>query len=173
MAHPTKSALFRRLCLALLGGMAAPWSTAAVAQEGALPPPAVPARAASPAGADSRNLLERLGKMEQRLDWLTQQNDALLRENRALTEKAATSFLNLTNHGPEGVASDPQSGTAPAGAAGAGMLGPSAVWSVAPQGTGGQLDGTVGGTERGAAPIGGGRSLSRAAGGDPTAVGQA
>ena len=54
MARQTRPALFRRLFLVLLGGLAAPWSAPAVAQEGASPPPpTAPVRPVSPAVADS------------------------------------------------------------------------------------------------------------------------
>src|SRR5262249_18638909 len=155
---------------------------------GAPPPPvAVPGRAVSPAAADSQHLFERLGKMEQRLDWLTQQNDALRRENKVLTEKLAAPFPNINGPGPPGVTSGPRSGTgstAPAasGAAGDGARGSSAE-AVGPPGTSGEPDRpgdgsrggsgrtAGGGSDRAAVQTGGGRSLSRAAGGDPTAVG--
>src|SRR5258708_2539459 len=103
MARPTKSALFLRLFLVLLGGMAAPWSAPAVAQEGAPSPPlAVPVRVVSPVVGDTQQLIERLDKMEQRLDWLTRQNDALLRENKVLREKSATPSPNISNPSPQG-----------------------------------------------------------------------
>ena len=72
MARQTKSALFRWLFLVLLGAMATPWCAPVVGQESPpLPPLPVPVRALPLATADSGQLLERLGKMEQRLDWLT------------------------------------------------------------------------------------------------------
>src|SRR5260370_31607885 len=112
MARPTTSALSRRLFLALLGGMAATWSAAAVAQEGAPPPPlAVTVGAVSPAGGDPQELSERLGKMEQRLDRLMQQNDVLRRENKALRETPAAAFPNISIPGPLGLTSGPPGGT--------------------------------------------------------------
>ncbi|HEX4588800.1 MAG TPA: hypothetical protein VH120_02645, partial [Gemmataceae bacterium] len=157
MARRTKSVQSCRLCLVVLGWMAAHLS--APAQECAPSLPlAVPVKPVSPTGADSEELFHRLSKMEQRLDWLMQQNDALLRENRVLTDKPA---------------------------AGTGPFGSSAFQPVWPPGVSGEPDGTGDGSRSGSgrpagggsdpAPTstGGGRSLSGAAGGDPTAVGRA
>jgi phosphate-selective porin OprO/OprP len=74
--------------------------------------------------------------MEQRLDWLTKQNEGLLRENKVLAEKGS-------------------------------------VTPFASGGVDGQLDDPSDGSDGAAAPIGGGRSLSRAAGGDPTSIAKA
>jgi phosphate-selective porin OprO/OprP len=130
----------------MLGWMLAAWPAIARGQGGvALPPPTVP----PPADA-SQQLLERLGKMEERLDWVMKQNEDLLRENKALAAKVEAR----------------DAGTGVAGSVGSGAAG-------TPQNMAGQLDDTDGGSDRGATPTGGGRSLSRAAGGDPTATGQA
>jgi phosphate-selective porin OprO and OprP len=191
MARPTKSAPFRRLFLAVLSAMAAAWPAPAVAQQGAPPAQlAAPVGAVSPAVGDARNLLERLGKMEQRLDWLTQQNDALLRENKVLRERSPAPEPNISSLGFQGLTFGPPSGTGPTGpatpgAAGAGVLGPPTFDAVGPPGMGGVPDSpgdgsqsgsarpAGGGSDRGAPEIGGGRSLTRSAGGDPTAVGRA
>jgi hypothetical protein len=50
-----------------------------------LPPLTVP-----PSAGISQQLLDRLGKMEKRLDWVTKQNEDLLRENKVLAEKLET-----------------------------------------------------------------------------------
>jgi phosphate-selective porin OprO/OprP len=189
MARPARLALFRRLLLVLLGGMAAPWSAPAVAQEAApLTLSALPVKAASPAGADSQDLLQRLGKLEQRLDWLAQQNDILLRENQVLTERLAAPFPNNSSPGPQGLTSSPLSGTgttSSTASGGAGVLGSSPIEGVGPWDRSGQSDSGGDGSRSGSGPaagsgseragveIGGGRSLSTAAGGDPTAVGRA
>jgi phosphate-selective porin OprO/OprP len=116
------------MSLVLLGWLFTAWP--AVAGQDAAPlPPSTPVPPTL-----SQELLERLGKMEERLDQVTKQNEALWRENQLLGEQV-----------------------------------------VAPpsRGMGGQLDSTGDASDRGAVAPGGGRSLSRAAGGDPTAAGQA
>ena len=132
MSRRTESARFGRTSLALLGWMLAAWPAVAVGQEAPAPPSTAPPASVPP--SLSQELLERLGKVEERLDQVTQQNEALRRENQTLSE---------------------QMGALPSGS------------------MDGQLGSTGDGSERGAASTGGGRSLSRAAGGDPTAVGQA
>lgn len=127
---------FRWISLMLLGTLLAAWPAVALGQTASpLPSPADPPMPLSP--SLSQELLDRLGKMEGRLDQLdqlTKQNEALWRENQTLSGQV-----------------------------------------VAPPSPsmGGQIDSTGDASERGAAQIGGGRSLSRAAGGDPTAVGRA
>src|SRR5207302_7301225 len=89
--------------------------------------------------------------------------EGLLRENQVLAEKVEGP---LSGRAPTGV-------TAPGGA-GTGLFssaGPRA--TSGPRGTGGEFGSAGDGPGRAAVPGGGGRSLSRAAGGDPTAVGQA
>src|SRR5262249_52753811 len=131
MARPKESARFRWLSLVLLGGMVAAWPATVLAQEGGpLPPLAVPVTSVPPRGRHTQQLCERLGKVEQRLDWLTRQNEALLRENKVLMEKSAAPFPNGSNPDPGGVTSGPLTVTAGATAsekAGGGALGLSAI----------------------------------------------
>jgi phosphate-selective porin OprO/OprP len=142
--------MFRRLFLVLLGGMVATWSAPVVAQ--------VP-----PAGADSQQFVERLGKMEQRLDWLTQQNNALLQENKLLTEKLGISFPNVGNASPQGITSDPPTG--------AGVLGSPALEAIGPGAANGQPDSPGDASQTRSAPAAGGSKAS--GGGDPTSIGRA
>jgi phosphate-selective porin OprO/OprP len=160
--------------------MATSWPAPAVAQEGASPPPAVSVSAVAPAAADPPDLLERLGKMEQRLDRLMRQNDALLRDNKLLTEKQEAPFPNMASPGAPGVTTGP---TAP-GQGGPGVFGPSPFDSVGPPDMGGQPDSPGDGSENRSGPSAGGRSGQAAApragggskaggGGDPTTIGRA
>jgi phosphate-selective porin OprO and OprP len=142
MALPTKSALLRPLFAVLLVGITAAWCVPAAGQ----PPPVE---------AGSESLFERLGKLEQRLDWLTQQNAALIRENKVLTDKST-------------------SGTAEAGVSGS----PVAETAGPPDNSPGDgsdsrsASTTGGGSERRSAATAGGGSRA-SGGGDPTATGRA
>jgi phosphate-selective porin OprO and OprP len=129
MTRRAQSGQFRWMSLMLLGWLLAAWPAVALGQEAAPLPPLT-----TPTTPVPQDLLERLGKMEERLDQVTKQNEALWRENQRLAgQEVAPSSRSM----------------------------------------GGQLDSTGDVSERGAAATGGGRSLSRAAGGDPTAVGRA
>jgi phosphate-selective porin OprO/OprP len=166
LARPTQSARFRRLFLALLGGLAAPWSAPAVAQEAAPPPlMTIPVRVVSPAVSDSQYLFERLGKMEQRLDSLMQQNDALLRENQALREQPPAVLPNVSSPGPQG-------GTGSTDPTASGAAGPSPFEPVWPPGTGRESDSPSDGSRGRSAPTAGGGSKA-GGGGDPTTIGRA
>jgi phosphate-selective porin OprO/OprP len=179
MVSPMSFARSRAMFLAMLAGTAASWVTPAAAQDAAPLLPSPPA-AVSPAAADCKDLVERLGKMEQRLDWLTRQNNDLLRQNKLLTAKSEAPFRDI---------SDPSwSGTGPtdpnrSGPSRAGVPGPLVV--IGQPGTGSQSEGfgsasqdlfgstTGGGSDSAAGSTGGGRSVSAAGGGDPTAIGRA
>ena len=145
---------FRCLSWVLLGWMLAAWPATVWAQVGAPSAPlTAPAQTASLYLAAPQELLERLGKMEERLDWLTRQNEGLLRENKALADKVSAPAPWDVGAGIFG-SSDPGS-------------------SFTPRVPDGQLDGPGGGSGSAAAQTGGGRSLSRGGGGDPTSTGRA
>jgi hypothetical protein len=128
MSHRARSGWFRWISLALPGWLLAAWPVVALGQEAApLPPSTVPGTSVPP--SLSQELLERLSKVEERLDQVTKQNEVLRREKQMLSD---------------------QVGEAPS------------------QGMGGQLGSMGDASERSAVEIGGGRRLSRAAGGDPT-----
>ena len=110
--------------------------------------------------------MKRLGKMEQRLDELTKQNEALSRQNCALTDKIASP--KRASLGFETAGSDSEK--TPAATQGA------ASSSGETSGSGGmdsQSTGTSSASQTSERVIGGGRSLSVGAGGDPTSVGRA
>ncbi len=164
-----------------VGWMLIGWSAGAMGQqvEPSLPPNTDPLQAIAPSANAHQELLDRLRKMEQRLDWVAKQNEGLLRENQVLAEKVGDPFHIFGSAGPQGVMNSALSGTASTGVAAPWDVGTGVFSSAgsgtesAPRGMGGQLDSASDGSERAAAPIGGGRSLSRAAGGDPTSVGRA
>src|SRR5258708_4231228 len=114
----------------LLGWVLAAWPAVASGQEGAPSPLAVPLRVIPPSPGVSQDLFERLGKMEERLDWVTKQNEGLLRENKVLAEKVGTAFRTTSNPGPQDATSPlfgtaPTGGTAaPSGDAGSGLFSP-------------------------------------------------
>jgi phosphate-selective porin OprO and OprP len=179
MSRRAQSGRSRWMSLVLLGGTLAAWPAVALGQEGAPLPPTTPVREIPPSPCASQELLERLGKMEERLDWLTKQNEGLLRQNQMLAEKVGVPFRNISDPGPQGVITSAPSGTALTGVTAPGDVGTGLFSSAGPgatsgtRGMGGERDSASGGSGRGAVPAGGGRSLSRAGGGDPTAVGQA
>jgi phosphate-selective porin OprO/OprP len=90
----THAACFRWAYLVVLCCVFAA-SPAVVRGQQGTPVPSLPAPAGSP-----QELLERLGKVEQRLDWVTSQNEALLLENKALTDKSAAPFPDVSNLSP-------------------------------------------------------------------------
>ena len=180
MASPMSFARSRGILLAMLAGTAASWVAPAAAQDAAPPLLASPPAPISPAAVDGQELLERLGKMERRLDWLTRQNDDLLRQNKLLTANSEASSRDIGD--------PPWSGTGPtgpsrSGPARAGLPGPLDVigqpgTSSQSEGFGSALQGlfgstTGGGSDSAAGSTAGGRSLSAASGGDPTAIGRA
>jgi hypothetical protein len=133
MPRKARSGPLRWISLVLLGWLLAAWPAVALGQEGApLPPSTSPPTSVPP--SLSEELLKRLGKLEERLDQVMKQNEALGRENQMLSEQVGA---------------------------------PSC------RGMGGQLDRTGDVSDRGASSIGAEKSLSKAAGGDPTAVGRA
>src|SRR5258708_26636216 len=116
MSPTRESRGFRWMSLVLLGWMLAAWPTAALGQEGGpLAPQTAPTQAVLPNLGASQELRERLDKMEGRLDWLTKQNEALLRENKVLAGMATSPFRKINNPGPQGVMIGAQSGTASTG----------------------------------------------------------
>jgi phosphate-selective porin OprO/OprP len=82
---------------ALLGWMFAAWPAAVLGQDQSLPP------ADPPSVADSDDLPQRLGKLEDRLDWLMKQNEGLLRQNRALADQVVAPADLGAASGPEGM----------------------------------------------------------------------
>src|SRR4051794_8437692 len=100
MSPRTESGRFRWMSLVPLGWVLAAWPAVARGQEGnPLPPLTAPPRVVPP--ALSQELLERLGKMEERLDRLTKQNEGLLRENRVLAERVEAPFHQISTPGPQ------------------------------------------------------------------------
>jgi phosphate-selective porin OprO and OprP len=88
MSRITGPARFRWTSLVLLGWLLAARPAVALGQEALLLPPlTVPPQPAPPSPGASRDLVERLGKLEERLDWVTKQNEGLLRENKGLADK--------------------------------------------------------------------------------------
>jgi phosphate-selective porin OprO/OprP len=157
------------MCLALSGWVLTGWTAVAVGQE-ATPSSQTATPTATPASPPaSQDLLKRLGQMEGRLDQLTKQNETLLRENQVLAKKVGvTSSSNVSNPGPQGMTSEPPSGT---GATGPDASGQSAFEAVGPEGMSGQPDSPGAGSRGGLSSTRGGGS--RAGGGDPTSIGRA
>jgi phosphate-selective porin OprO/OprP len=144
------SSRFRWICLVTLGWMLAAWPIVALGQEIApVSPTTQPPATVAPTDT-SQQFRDRLRKLEQRLDLLTRQNDELLRENKLLTEKM--------DAGDSGTSIFDAMRGAPGRSQGMNT---------------GQLDSAGASSGQGATQIGGGRSLSMGAGGDPTAVGRA
>ena len=78
---------FRWMSVVILGWMLAHWPAGATGQEGSAPVPPItdpPPRAVAPSSDAHQELLDRLRKMEQRLDQVTKQNEELSREVREL-----------------------------------------------------------------------------------------
>src|ERR1700687_3280939 len=78
------SGRFRGMSLMLLGCLLAAWPAVALGQQEAPAPPSTTAPTPAPPVL-SPELFERLGKMEERLDRLSKQNESLRRENHMLT----------------------------------------------------------------------------------------
>lgn len=86
MTRIIDSGRFRWISMVILGWTLAGWYAGAVAQEGSPSVPsanALPRAVVSPSDAQ-QELLDRLRKMEQRLDQVTKQNEELSREVREL-----------------------------------------------------------------------------------------
>jgi phosphate-selective porin OprO/OprP len=147
----------------MLGWMLVAWPVGAVGQEGSPLVPAItdPPRAVTPSPDALQDLLDRFRTMEQRLDQLTKQNENLSRENKALEGQMHDLSRQTSSPGWQGGMTGAMSGTGSSGGTGATGDG-----AVVPGGASGD-------SARGAIQTGGGTSLSRAAGGDPTAVGRA
>src|SRR5947209_3375797 len=89
MSRRTDSERFGRMCLVLLGWMLAAWPAVALGQEElTLPPLAARSTAVPPLPGASQELLQRLGKLEERLDALTKQNEARSCENQMPAKNA-------------------------------------------------------------------------------------
>src|SRR5437870_4491149 len=155
------------------------WPASAFAQQAApsLPPATKSPQAVAPSSDCYKELLDRLGKMEQRVDRVPKQNAELAHENETLAGQVQDLSHRMGNPDRQGgmtgaMPGAPSSGVTPpgdAGAAGSGSSGSG--MESAPRSMGGQLGSASDGL--GSAATGGGRSLSRAAGGDPTSIGQA
>ena len=81
------SGKFRWMSVVILGSMLADWPAGATGEEGSPPVPPItdpPPRAVAPSSDAHQELLDRLRKMEQRLDQVTKQNEELSREVREL-----------------------------------------------------------------------------------------
>jgi phosphate-selective porin OprO and OprP len=154
-----------------LGWTLAAWPAGAVGQEGPPSVPVIPSppQWVTPSAEARQDLLDRLRTTEQRLDQLTKQNDNLARENKTLEEQMHDLWHPTSNPGQQGG----MSGTGSSAAAGAkGDEGPAPTLG-GPGAMGDQPGSATGAAGGGTTRTGGGRSLSRAAGGDPTAVGVA
>ncbi len=113
MSPRTRSGKFLRTPLVLLGCVFAAWAAVAAGQQAVLSPPltAAPPAASLSTGA-TPDLAERLGKLEARLDWLMNQNQALLHENQVLAGKVVAPIHTVGSPVPQGVTSGPLPGMA-------------------------------------------------------------
>jgi len=176
-----ESGRFRWMSVVTLGWVLACWPAGAMGQPASpsLPPATDLPQPVAPSSGAYHELLDRLTKMEQRLDRVTKQNEDLARTNRTLSEQVHDLSGQSTNPARQGGTTGDIAGTASSGMNGAGDDSTRGFGSAdqgaasGPRGMGGRLDSTAAGSARSAAATGGGRSLSRAAGGDPTAVGEA
>jgi phosphate-selective porin OprO and OprP len=77
------------MSMVILGWMLAGWPVSAMGQEGStsVPPMPDPPRSAAPSADANQELLDRLRRMEQRLDQVTKQNEALSQEVRELRDE--------------------------------------------------------------------------------------
>jgi phosphate-selective porin OprO and OprP len=142
----------RGMSLILLGWTLSAWPLFAQVQEGpALPPSTPPQRSVPSSFVASEDIIERLGKMEERLNRVTKQNEDLLHENRVLAEQGPIPGLTAGN------SVSPR----PSGADGSGVMG-----------YGDQSDRASGSSDRSAASSAGGGSKA-SGGGDPTTIGRA
>src|SRR5437764_749434 len=122
MVRLTAPRRFARTALVLLGWALAAWPAATWGQEWAPSPLPASPQPAPPSPGASQELLQRLGKLEARLDWLTRQNDGLLHENKLLAEKVgplpgpASAGLTAPGDGGAGGPGSAAPGASPAGA---------------------------------------------------------
>jgi phosphate-selective porin OprO/OprP len=118
MMRILESGRFRWMSLVILGGVLADWPAVALGQEGSasVPPNSNPRPAVAPAPDAYRELLDRLGKMEQRLDQVTKQNEDLSRENKGLGDQVQDLSRQIRDPGRQG-------GVTGAGVDGTGMPG--------------------------------------------------
>jgi len=172
MSCRTPAALFRWLTL-LLGGILTAGPTFADAPE-QTPLPQATSAAASSSPQGPKDPLERLSKIEQRLDWLMQQNDGGLRERKRLPDPILNDFRVFAAPGPEvqtsGALPDPAS------------TGMTQFWDNGTEAFSSQGPGTESGrsgaitqprgASGGSAPSAGGGSKA-SGGGDPTSIGRA
>jgi phosphate-selective porin OprO/OprP len=94
------------MSVALLGWLFAAWPTIAQGPHDAPPPPA------TTSVAESEDLNQRLGKLEDRLGGLMKQNELLLRENQALADKVMAPGANpAAAFGPDDTGSQIDSGS--------------------------------------------------------------
>src|SRR5580658_5468491 len=104
MSPQTDFGRFRWMYLVLLGWMLAGMPAVILGQEGnPLPFVTAPHQTVSPSACSTQELLERLRKIEERLDQVSKQNENLLRENKVLAVKAEAPFGTSNNPGPQGV----------------------------------------------------------------------
>src|SRR5439155_13118705 len=104
MMRLMQSGRFRWMCVVTLSWMFAYRPADALGQQGppSVPPITDPPRAVAPSSDAYLELLDRLGKMEQRLDWVTKQNEDLARANKTLAEKGRDLSREITNPGRQG-----------------------------------------------------------------------
>ena len=155
-----ESGRFRWMSLVILGGMLAGWPAGALGQEGsaAVPPTTNPRPEAAPSSDAYRELLDRLSKMEQRLDQVTKQNGDLSRENKGLAEQVHELSRQISIPGRQGEVTGARvDGAGVPGSAGAESMG------------GARVAGRGSEVER--PPTAGGGS--KTSGGDPTTTGRA
>jgi phosphate-selective porin OprO/OprP len=159
--------------LVLLGWVLAVWPAIALGQEGVpLSPLTAPPWTVPPFPGACQELLERLGKMEERLDWLTKQNEDLLRENKLLAKKSSPS--QVIRYDPDSARDGSVWGMAPTSGDGANVSGGD------PDSPSDSSEGTVSPTRdspsdssgRTMVPTAGGGSKA-SGGGDPTSIGRA
>jgi phosphate-selective porin OprO/OprP len=181
MTRLMASGRFHWMCVVTLGWMVTAWPAFAIGQQGSpwVPPITDPPRQVASSSDGHQDLLDRFRQMEQRLDRVTKQNEDLTHENKALAEQVHDLARRIGNPWLQGgmtgaMQGASSSGVTALGDAGTGSFDPAdAGMRSGSRDMGGQLDRNGDGSARGAGPTGGGRSLSRAAGGDPTAVGEA
>jgi phosphate-selective porin OprO/OprP len=155
MSQIMKSGKFRWISVVSLGWLLAGWSAGTPAQEQTpqVLPNIDPPRAAVPPSDSHQELLDRLGKMEQRLEQVTREKARLAFENQTPAERVHDLPRQPGNFGP------------PAGEGGTTMPGPEG------SGAAGGARREGGGSERSYPTAGGGSKAS--GGGDPTTIGRA
>ncbi|HTU16922.1 MAG TPA: porin [Gemmataceae bacterium] len=175
MSLTAKPAMFHWMSL-MLGWMLAAWPAIALGQEEApFPPPTASPQSAPPSLDAYQKLVERLGKMEERVDWVTKQNEDLLRKNKLLAEKKQPSSWGVSvNPDSASDSSNRAAGLFPAVGANASSGDPDSA-SSSSEGAEApplQLDAASDDSERRLAPSAGGGSKA-SGGGDPTNIGRA